>query len=113
MALVQQYAQPQPRPPAQAVEKIKAVVAELNADDWKARDRAAAQLMALGSGATGVLKSLREGQPPEVRQRIDQIISSYEVPSRPAPQQPGASADGVAPNPPADVEQDVAPPDRG
>src|SRR5204863_5413798 len=104
VALVQQYSQPQPRPPAQAIERIKAVVAELNADDWKARDRAASQLTALGPGAAVVLKGLREGQPPEVRQRIDQILASYEAPSRPAPApapRPPA-ADVVAPNPPAD-----------
>jgi hypothetical protein len=33
-----------------------------------------------------VLKGLRDGQPPEVRQRIDQILASYASPSRPAPQ---------------------------
>jgi hypothetical protein len=114
VALVQQYAQPQPRPPTQAVERIKAVVAELNADDWKARDRAASQLAALGPGAAVVLKGLREGQPPEVRQRIDQILASYEAPSRAAPQPRAAPPGGaVAPNPPADVDVQVAPQERG
>jgi hypothetical protein len=113
VALVKEYLQPQPRPPAQAVQRIKAVVAELNADDWKGRDRAAAQLSALGPGVAVVLKSLRDGQPPEVRQRIDQILASFEAAgARPAPQQPPVAADGdeVQPNPPADV--DVAP-ERG
>ena len=58
VALVREYAQPQPRPPVQAVQRIKAVVAELNADDWKSRDRAAAQLAALGPAAAGVLRAM-------------------------------------------------------
>jgi hypothetical protein len=115
VALVQQYAQPQPKPPAQAIARIKAVVAELNADDWKARDRAAAQLMGLGAGAAGVLRGLREGEPPEVRQRLDQILSSYESAARLAPPPPARSdaAGAVAPNPPADVDVQVEPPERG
>jgi hypothetical protein len=60
------------------VERIKAVVAELNADDWKLRDRAAAQLVSIGPSAAAVLRELREGQPPEVRQRIDQILTGFE-----------------------------------
>jgi len=117
VALVREYAQPQPRPPAQAVQRIKAVVAELNADDWKSRDRAAAQLAALGPAAAGVLRAMRDGQPPEVRQRIDQILASFEAAgaARPARQTPPVAVDGdaVQPNPPADTDADVAPPDRG
>jgi len=117
VALVREYAQPQPRPPAQAVQRIKAVVAELNADDWKSRDRAAAQLAALGPAAAGVLRGMRDGQPPEVRQRIDQILASFEAAgaARPARQTPPVAVDGdaVQPNPPADTDADVAPPDRG
>ena len=109
VALVKEYAQPQPRPPAQAVQRIKAVVAELNADDWKARDRAAAQLSALGPGAAGVLKSLREGQPPEVRQRIDQIVASFEATGARRPQPapvPEAAPDAPVENlPDVEVEQ--------
>jgi len=92
-------------------------VAELNADDWKSRDRAAAQLAALGPAAGGVLRAMRDGQPPEVRQRIDQILASFEAAgaARPARQTPPVAVDGdaVQPNPPADTDADVAPPDRG
>jgi hypothetical protein len=110
VALVKEYAQPQPRAPAQAVQRIKAVVAELNADDWKNRDRAAAQLSALGPGAAGVLKGLREGQPPEVRQRIDQILASFN-PASPRGAAPAAPAEGAEADPP--VEAEVVPPERG
>ena len=112
VALVRQYAQPQPKPPAQAVERIKAVVAELNADDWKARDRAAAQLTALGSGAAGVLKGLRDGQPPEVRQRIDQILASFDSVSKPMPR-PAVAPGDVPVNLPANIDVQVAPEERG
>jgi hypothetical protein len=103
VAMVKRYAQPRPRPSPQVVERIKAVVADLNADDWKARDRAAAQLASIGSSAAAVLKELRDGQPPEVRQRIDQILAGFDGKPqnvRPAPQ----------PAPPAEVE---AAPERG
>jgi hypothetical protein len=117
VALVKEYAQPQPTPPAQAIARIKAVVAELNADDWKARDRAASQLAALGPGSAGVLKTMRDGQPPEVRQRIDQILAAFQrdaaASPSPRPMPPAAPRVPVAPNPPADVDADVGPPGRG
>ena len=103
VAMVEDYTQPRPRPAASAVERIKAVVADLNADDWKTRDHAAAQLASIGPAAAAVLRELREGQPPEVRQRIDQILASFDAPQpdaaaapRPAPgQSPAGAPDGV------------------
>ena len=96
---------------------MAAVVAELNADDWKARDRAAAQRVMLGPSAAGVLKSLRDGQPPEVRQRIDQVLSSFESAAKaPPPPAPAAGAVGDAPangNSPADVDIQVVPEEKG
>jgi hypothetical protein len=58
------------------VDKIKQAVAQLNADEWKARDRAEAELTAMGSVVTGVLKQMRSDQPPEAQQRIDQILAA-------------------------------------
>lgn len=81
---VRRYTQPRPRPSKQAVERLKAVVADLNADDWKTRDRAAAQLTSMGPPSASLLRELRDGQPPEVRQRIDQIIASFEPSAQPA-----------------------------
>jgi hypothetical protein len=103
VAMVKRYAQPRPRPSPQVVERIKAVVAELNGDDWKTRDRAAAQLASIGPSAGAVLKELRDGQPPEVRQRIDQILAGFEG-------KPQNVAPTPKPQPPAEVE---AAPERG
>jgi len=42
VALVEQYTQPLPQPSATMIEKIKGLVTELNADDWKQREQAQA-----------------------------------------------------------------------
>jgi hypothetical protein len=76
ISLLEQYNQPQPQPGASVLDKIKALVVELNADDWKNRDKAEADLTALGSVVTGTLKQLRAAQPPEAQQRIDQILAT-------------------------------------
>lgn len=78
VALVQEYQQPQPAPSAQMVERIKAVVADLNADDWRQRDRAEAALTAMGPVAISILKKIRADQPPEAQQRIDSIVKELE-----------------------------------
>lgn len=76
VALIQDYNQPQPTPASGMVDKIKSNVAQLNADDWKTRDRAEAELTAMGPAVVSVLKQLRPTQPPEAQQRIDQILAS-------------------------------------
>ena len=115
VAMVKEYTQPRPRPAPQVVERIKAVVADLNADDWKARDRAAAQLGSIGPAAAGVLKELRGGQPPEVRQRIDQILAAFDPGPQnntpPAVPQPRPAPEGVPVDVPEGVE--VVPEERG
>jgi len=108
VGLVKQYTQPRPRPSPQVVERIKSVVADLNADDWKTRDRAAAQLASIGPASAAVLKELRDGQPPEVRQRIDQILASFDA--RP-PSPPALPRQGPADVPPAEI--DLVAPERG
>jgi hypothetical protein len=62
------------------VEKIKETVAKLNAEDWKERDQAAAQLMEMGPIVAPVLKSMRDAQPPEAQQRIDTVLASVAGP---------------------------------
>ncbi|HYO08189.1 MAG TPA: hypothetical protein VER17_04395 [Tepidisphaeraceae bacterium] len=76
VALVEEYNQPQPQPATGMIDKIKATVGQLNSDDWKVRDRAEAELTAMGPVVTGVLRQLRATQPPEAQQRIDQILAS-------------------------------------
>ena len=59
-------------------EKIKKVVEDLNSKDWKQRDRAEAALLSMGPSAIGVLKQLRQDQPPEAQQRFDNILQQLE-----------------------------------
>ena len=78
VALLVSYEQPQPQPAVGMVEQIKATMAKLNADDWKERDRAEAQLVSMGPVAIGTLKKLRTNQPAEAQQRIDSILKQLE-----------------------------------
>jgi hypothetical protein len=78
VALVEEYNQPAPQPSEALVQRVKEQVAQLNADDWKARDRAETQLIGLGTIVGGTLKSLRGAQSPEAQQRIDSILKQFE-----------------------------------
>jgi hypothetical protein len=78
LAVVLKYEQPQPQPSNQMIEKIREVIADLNADDWKKRDRAQATLVNMGPVASGILKKLRDSQPPEAQQRIDAILKELD-----------------------------------
>src|SRR5262249_26148121 len=76
--LVQQYEQPRPQPSAAMIERIRTVVADLGADDWKQRERAESQLVAMGPAVIGVLKEMRPSVGPEAQQRIDSIVKQLE-----------------------------------
>ena len=78
VALVEQYSQPLPQPSATMIEKIKSLVAELGADDFKQREQAQAQLTTMGPAVITVLKQARSGTGPEAQQRIDGIVKSLE-----------------------------------
>jgi hypothetical protein len=78
IALVEDYTQPLPKPAGAVVDKIKALVAQLNADDWSARQKAQEQLTTMGAMTTGVLRDLRPTQPEEAQSRIDQILAGME-----------------------------------
>lgn len=78
LAMVVRYEQPQPQPSDAMIEKIREVIGDLNADDWKKRDRAQASLVGMGPVASSVLKKLRDSQPPEAQQRIDAILKELE-----------------------------------
>jgi hypothetical protein len=108
VALLAEYQQPQPAPADQMVDRIKATVKELNAEDWKVRDHAEATLVAMGPVAIGVLKELRPSQPPEAQQRIDSVIKELEKQRDSAPKptsgpKPGA---GAAPEPAIELQID-------
>jgi hypothetical protein len=74
IALVEEYSNPNPKPSATMVERIKAVVAQLSADDWKAREAAEAQLAGMGPTVASVLRDMLPTQPPEAQQRIESIL---------------------------------------
>lgn len=78
ISLVEDYIQPLPKPSAAMVEKITALVKELNADDWQARQKAQEKLASMGTIAAAVLKDLRASQPEEAQSRIDQILGGVE-----------------------------------
>jgi hypothetical protein len=81
VALVAEYAQPQPKPADTMVDRVKAVVVRLNADDWKDRDSAQRELVAMGASIGPILKQLRSSQPPEAQQRIDDVLQQFKGPA--------------------------------
>ncbi len=81
-ALIEQYSQPQPQPPASIREKIQGMVADLGSDDWKCADCAAASLGAMGAKITSALKSMRSHQDKAVQDRIDKIVTALEPPAK-------------------------------
>lgn len=74
VALIEQYDQPQPQPSDDMKEKIRKVIADLNAEDWKQRDRAQAALTSMGPVAIPVIRELMDGQPPEAQERMKKIV---------------------------------------
>jgi hypothetical protein len=78
IALIDRYSNPQPQPSAMMIDRIKAVVADLSADDWKQRERAEAQLVAMGPVVAGVLKDMSSSVSPEAQQRIDSVLKQLE-----------------------------------
>ncbi|HWP40697.1 MAG TPA: hypothetical protein VNL70_07205 [Tepidisphaeraceae bacterium] len=78
VALIERYSNPLPQPSPPMVERIKAIVAELSADDWRTRERAEAQLLSMGSAVISVLKELAPAQPPEAQQRIESVLKQLD-----------------------------------
>jgi hypothetical protein len=76
--LIDRYSNPSPRPSPSMIDRIKSVVADLSADDWKQRERAEAQLVSMGPVVASVLKDLSASQPPEAQQRIDSVLKQLE-----------------------------------
>lgn len=113
VALLDEYVQPQPRPSPSMVEKIKAIIVDLNADDWKQRDRATAALIGMGPVASSALKELRAKQPPEAQKAIDIVLQKLEEQrkkDKAAGPASGAGSSGVAPPP---IPNLVLPQDAG
>ena len=67
--------------PADAMtERVKQIVSQLNADDFKVREEAQRQLISLGASIVPILKDLRNDQPLEAKQRIDSVLQTLKVP---------------------------------
>ncbi len=98
VALVEDYSQPQPQPSPSMVEKIKLVIKDLNADDWKQRDRSKATLLSMGPVAIGVLKELRQNQPEEAQKAIDEVLKELTAQSHNIKQPAAAAPPGPAIN---------------
>lgn len=98
--LIAAYQHPNPVPPPDLLARIKGIVAELSNPDWKTRERAAGQLRKFGPGAIGVLKEMRDGQPPEAQKLIDTILKSLEQ-ERVAAQKAASEKQNPAPAAPA------------
>ncbi len=95
VSLLVEYNQPQPQPSHEMEDRIRGVIADLNADDWKKRDRAQAALVSMGPVAINTLKKMRENQPPEAQKRIAEILTELEKQKEKKPTgatSPGASA---------------------
>jgi hypothetical protein len=86
MALVATYENPQPQPSAPMVDRVKSIVADLSAEDWKQRERAEAQLLQMGPMVKSVLKQLSGSVPPEAQHRIDSVLGEFEKKSQPSAQ---------------------------
>jgi hypothetical protein len=97
VALVEEYNQPFPQPSEAMVKRVKEQVAQLDADDWKGRDRAEAQLVGMGPAIAGTLRQLRNDQSPEAQQRIDSVLRQLEKQAGEArPSHPGPAGAGVS-----------------
>ena len=77
-AAVTAYTNPAAAPSPALDRTINTLLGELNNDDWKVRDAAQQRLQRLGPALASTLKSQREAQPPEVRQRIDAVLNAWQ-----------------------------------
>ncbi len=75
VGVIERYVSTAPQPAAGIVERIHKLVEMLNADDWRQREQAEADLVAMGNIIVPTLQQLRENQPPEARQWIDSILN--------------------------------------
>ncbi len=94
VALIEQYSNPNPSASDAMVERIRSVAAELSAEDWQQRERAEAQLVAMGPSVVSVLREMAPTQPPEAQQRIDSILKQLGKDSAPPQPQPGVMVPG-------------------
>lgn len=74
VAAIRDYDNPVPFPSESVVAKVRELIGQLNAEDWKQREAAELALINFGPGIVGVLQGSVDGQPPEVQQRLNAVI---------------------------------------
>jgi hypothetical protein len=105
VALIQEYTQPRPQPSAAVVESIKALIVQLNAEDWKQRDAAQEKLVTMGAVVINTLRQSRAGQSPEAQQRIDLILKQMgQVEKKPTTKPAAGNAGAVTPPVPQAID---------
>jgi hypothetical protein len=85
LALIGRYKQPYPHPSKALCRKFEQVLPKLASVDWRERDRAEAELIAMGPDAVGLLRELRASQPRETQTRLASLIEELkEIGNTPA-----------------------------
>lgn len=74
VAQVSDYMQPLPTPSNEVENKIRELVKKLDADDWKTREQAEREIVAMGVAVVKILKELQADASPEAQQRIEGIL---------------------------------------
>jgi hypothetical protein len=81
--LIADYVQPQPSATMEQAAAVRRLVVQLSADDWKDRERAQAQLIAMGPVVVDLLQKLRPDQTPEGQQRINTVLVALQNQTKP------------------------------
>ena len=74
IAAIQDYQNPKPFPSDSIVKKVDDSIGQLNEDDFKSREQAEAQIVAMGPSVVSVLENSATTQPAEAKERLLSII---------------------------------------
>ncbi|HEY7116800.1 MAG TPA: hypothetical protein VH475_09450 [Tepidisphaeraceae bacterium] len=75
IALIARYEQPLPLPSPPMVARIRHIAHQLDSDDWRVRDAAQTQILAIGPSVMSVLRQMQPTAPTEAAQRMELIVS--------------------------------------
>ncbi|MHC4983283.1 MAG: hypothetical protein ACYTF6_08975, partial [Planctomycetota bacterium] len=74
-----------PLPPAEIIEKVEKLIAQLGAESFRDREAASETLIKLGKGIAPLLRKHASNPDPEVRQRIEHILEKVAPQPKPPP----------------------------
>lgn len=63
-------------PPAEMLEKVEKLIAQLGAESYVDREKAQKELIAMGKSIAPILKKHLNNRDPEIRQRLEEIIKT-------------------------------------